>query len=427
MGLFILLIVPLPNPSDALSCGLPPFTESFSQHDLLLHGVLVEKNIDRTSVLGNTDYNRLSTLVFDTISVYKGDHQDQFTIKADLSWDDYYIEGVDYVLFADKKDDYYIRDLCVPDYIAFPQIIQFLDSYPINLATGMGVYSLYDLVTDDDKIRLWNLMDLYNNINRGNTAVLMMKSTGNIHQYSCDFETDLMQAQKFLMDNYVVSQITKETDDYSISTESTLDTNPQTSVITFEGDKLRAEISVLNGKEFGNCFYIYNSKLINKITGEVEINRDGLSRMCYAQDAHELIPYLCPDKISSSIPSTTDHGGGFVDPECHKGHELVDGICKLSFVGSSEPSHTPEKSDEEICSSGTKLVDGVCTVIDNGCEPDMYGNIYCDPLVEDRLTLERFLFEPPIVNGKLTLPIGILILIISIIVVGIFVIIKKRK
>ena len=63
----------------------------------------------------------------------------------------------------------------------------------------------------------------------------------------------------------------------------------------------------------------------------------------------------------------------------------------------------------------------------NTCEPDMYGNLWCDPPVEDRLTLERFLFDPPIVNEKPTLPIGLVILIVSIIAIGVFVIWGKRK
>jgi len=46
------------------------------------------------------------------------------------------------------------------------------------------------------------------------------------------------------------------------------------------------------------------------------------------------------------------------------------------------------------CRTGTVLTNGVCKIIDNGCEPDMYGNVYCDELAEDRLTLNRvFLIE----------------------------------
>lgn len=33
--------------------------------------------------------------------------------------------------------------------------------------------------------------------------------------------------------------------------------------------------------------------------------------------------------------------------------------------------------DNSICGPGTELIDGICNVIDMGCEPDMYGNIYC--------------------------------------------------
>lgn len=84
-------------------------------------------------------------------------------------------------------------------------------------------------------------------------------------------------------------------------------------------------------------------------------------------------------------------------------------------------------TDEDICGTGTVLVDGVCTIIDNGCKPDMYGNIYCDPPIEDRLTLERFLFEPPIIDGKQTIPMGLKILVSSIIFTCIFVAWRKRK
>ena len=331
----------VPNSAKALSCGISPFTESYNRYDLLLHGILIEKNIDRTS-FGNTR-DALSTLVFETITVYKGEHQNRFTVKADLSWDDYYIEGVDYILFADKNSDHYLRDLCVPDYVAFPQMIQFLDAYPLNLAAGIGVHSLRDLVTGDDKIRQDNLLNLYTDINRGNTGIVMMKGMGDNEKYSCNFEMDLKNTEELLVDTYVLSKIKDETTDYSMSIDTALDTNPQTAVVTFDGKTLKAKISVLNGKEFGNCFYVYNSKLINKVTGKTEVNRDNLSRICHGEDAHELIPGLCPDKISSSIPTNQNHGGGFVDPECHEGHIQVNGICKLEL---SEPLTSPHTNEE---------------------------------------------------------------------------------
>ena len=83
IGIIILVVnstASIPNQASALSCILSPFTESFNRHDLLLHGILIEKNIDRTN-LGYTRDGPLSTLVFETITVYKGEHQDQFTIK----------------------------------------------------------------------------------------------------------------------------------------------------------------------------------------------------------------------------------------------------------------------------------------------------------------------------------------------------------
>ncbi|MCH9658045.1 hypothetical protein K0U27_05005 [archaeon] len=345
-----------PNQVGALSCGISPFTESFNRHDLLLHGILVEKNIDR-STFGNIR-DTLSTLVFETITVYKGEHQDQFTIKANLSWDDYYVEGVDYILFADKNGDHYLRDLCVPDYVAFPQMIRFLDAYPLNLAAGVGIHSLRDLVTVDDKIRQENLLNLYTDINRGNTGIVMMKGMGNNEKHSCDFEMDLKQTEELLVDTYVLSKIKDETTDYSMSVDTKLDTHPQTAVVTFDGEKLKAEIFVLNGKEFGNCFYVYNSKLINKVTWETEVNRDNLSRICHGEDAHKLIPDLCPDKISSSIPTNPDHGGGFVDPECHEGHVQVNGVCKLKLSEPLTSPHTYEELDE-ICKNDQTLCERI--------------------------------------------------------------------
>ena len=332
------------NPVNALSCGISPFTESFNRHDLLLHGILIEKNIDRSS-FGNTR-DALSTLVFETITVYKGEHQDRFTIKANLSWDDYYIEGVDYILFADKTGDNYLRDLCVPDYVAFPQMIQFLDAYPLNLAAGMGVHSLRDLVTGDDKIRQDNLLNLYTDINRGNTGIVMMKGMGDNEKYSCDFETDLKNTEELLVDTYVLSKIKDETTDYSMSIDTALDTNLQTAVVTFDGKTLKAEISVLNGKEFGNCFYVYNSKLINKVTGETEVNRDNLSRICHGEDANMNSYLTCVQReYPHQFQQEPDHGGGFVDPECHEGHIQVNGICKLELSKPLASPHTAEELD----------------------------------------------------------------------------------
>ena len=98
-------------PAYGLSCGVSLFSESYERHDLLLHGKLVEKKIpDFLS-------NKHTTLIFDTIKVYKGEFSSSFTIKADLSWDDYYREGEEYILFIDKDENGYFRDLCVSDYL----------------------------------------------------------------------------------------------------------------------------------------------------------------------------------------------------------------------------------------------------------------------------------------------------------------------
>ncbi len=91
----------------------------------MLHGKLVEKEI----LLPVWENQKLTRLTFDTINVYKGEINEIFTIKANLSWDDYYVEGDEYVLFADKDENDYFRDLCVPDYLASPSMIKFLNEY----------------------------------------------------------------------------------------------------------------------------------------------------------------------------------------------------------------------------------------------------------------------------------------------------------
>lgn len=149
MGFFI-------PPSSGLSCGIPLFTESYERHDLLLHGKLVEKNI--------SDFlsNKHTTLIFDTIKVYKGEFSDSFTIKADLSWDDYYREGQDYILFIDKDEYGHHRDLCVPNYLSSPSLIEFLDADYKNPETRY----LYDLLSEDESEDVHTRMSLYTDLNR---------------------------------------------------------------------------------------------------------------------------------------------------------------------------------------------------------------------------------------------------------------------
>lgn len=142
----------------ALSCGVPLFTESYERHDLLLHGKLVEKEL----LFPDSIYSKKTTLTFDTIKVYKGEFSETFTIKADLSWDDYYREGEEYILFADKDGDSYLRELCVPDYLASPSIIEFLD----NPSKNPEMSSLYDIPQGSELEDIDIRMNTYSDLNR---------------------------------------------------------------------------------------------------------------------------------------------------------------------------------------------------------------------------------------------------------------------
>ena len=156
-------------PAYGLSCGVPLFAESYERHDLLLHGKLAEKKIpDFLS-------NKHTTLIFDTIKVYKGEFSSSFTIKADLSWNDYYLEGEEYVLFIDKDENGYFRDLCVPDYLTSQSIIEFLDTDYKN----PEIRSLYDLLSGDELEDIDIRTTTYSDLNRAE----IRNGAGNLGSY----------------------------------------------------------------------------------------------------------------------------------------------------------------------------------------------------------------------------------------------------
>ena len=295
------IVLVLPNQAFSLSCGITPFEEAYKRHDLLLHGKLIEKNTPPM-------VTKTTTLIFEKINVYKGEHQDKFTVKADLSWDDYYREGEEYVLFADKKGDHHYRDLCVGDYIVTKEIVKFLDDYVEGKTTGHNVFHLYDLVSSFEMKQLESKMNLYSQINRGNDFLNNLMNEKAKHDYSCDFETDLKQAEKLFADNvYVFNKLRDNNSDYTIAVDATLSTNPQTGLVVIESSKHKAIISILNSPHFENCFFVYDQQLIDKTTGELDVHRNNLDTMCSADNAILILPDLCkPKTITSFINPAVD-------------------------------------------------------------------------------------------------------------------------
>ena len=294
----IVLIVP--NQAFALSCGIPSFEEAYNRHDLLLHGKLVEKN---TPPL----VTKTTTLVFETINVYKGEYHDKFTVKADLSWDDYYREGEEYVLFADKQEDHYYRDLCVSDYIAAKEIVKFLDDYVEGKTTGNNVFRLYDLVSIFEMRQLESKMNLYSQINRGNDFLNNLLNEKAEHGYSCDFETDLKNAERLFADNvYVFNKLRDTSSDYIITTDATLSTNPQTGLVVIESQKHKAVISILNSPHFENCFFVYDQQLVDKTIDELDVHRNSLETICSADNATRILPDLCKTKTITGFINPVD-------------------------------------------------------------------------------------------------------------------------
>ena len=165
MGIIIVASLQAAPQTSALSCGVPLFSESYEKHDLLLHGKLVEKNI-----VSFWENQKLTTLTFETINVYKGESDNTFSIKANLSWDDFYVQGEEYVLFADRDENGYFRDDCVPNYIASPSIIKFLDNYSSENILTSDVRSLYDIVRGFERDELDMKINQYSNQNRENST-----------------------------------------------------------------------------------------------------------------------------------------------------------------------------------------------------------------------------------------------------------------
>ena len=297
------IVLVVPNQTFALSCGIPSFEEAYKRHDLLLHGKLVEKS-------NPTLVKKTTTLIFETINVYKGEHQDKFTVKADLTWDDYYREGEEYVLFADKEKDHYYRDLCVSDYIVTKEIVKFLDDYAEGNATGHNVFLLYDLVSNFEMKQLESKMNLYSQINRGNSFLNSLMNEKAEHGYSCDFEADLRQAEQLFEENvYVFNKLKQSNSDYTVTTDATMSTNPQTGVVTIDSHNHKAIVSILNSQHFENCFFVYDQKLIDKTTGELDVHRNNLNAMCSADNATEILPDLCKPKNTIGLTSAVDNFG----------------------------------------------------------------------------------------------------------------------
>lgn len=151
----------------ALSCAVPNFAESFDRHDLLLHGKLVEKEL----LFPESENLKTTALTFDTIKVYKGDFSKNYTITANLSWDDHYREGEKYVLFADKDENGYLRELCVGDFVSSPSIIKFLDEFLLDSSIADDVLSLYDVVRGFERDDLDIRINQYSSLNRGEIPV----------------------------------------------------------------------------------------------------------------------------------------------------------------------------------------------------------------------------------------------------------------
>ena len=319
---------------NALSCAIPPFTEAFDGHDLLLHGTLTDKQpTNQRGLVG-----QLTMLTFDAIKVYKGEQKDTFQIKADLSHDDFYRIGGDYVLFADKDDGndggIYLRDLCMSNYVSAKKITGFLDEYVSNPSVGEGIYDLHDVVGFPDLYALDAKIQTYIELNRGDKILERIKQEGlkNDDVDSCDFAKAIKDSPKSLLDhNGMVNHFVEENPAYEVMGGSiNLDANPQTGKITYVGEDELLEVSAMNAEVIGNCFFVYNLKVIDKNTNKVQRNIDSQEIICMAENSRELFPDFCPNK-SQKFPKIVEDNDSILTTSSY-GHEWILKIILLSSV-----------------------------------------------------------------------------------------------
>lgn len=165
--------------------------------------------------------------------------------------------------------------------------------------TGHNVFRLYDLVSIFEMIQIESKMNLYSQVNRGNDFLNNLMNEKAEYNYSCDFETDLKQAKKLFADNvYVFNKLRDSSSDYTITTDATLSTDPQTGLVVIESQKHKAIISILNSPHFENCFFVYDQQLVDKSTGELDVHRNNLDTMCSADNATAILPNLCKSKTT---------------------------------------------------------------------------------------------------------------------------------
>ena len=161
---------------------------------------------------------------------------------------------------------------------------------------------LYDVASDFEMEELASKMDLYTKINRGNNFLNSLINEKDDYIYSCDFEADVRQAEKLFADDvYVFNKLRQNSSDYTITTGVTLSTNPQTGTVVVESQQHKAVISILNSPHFGNCFFVYDQRLIDKTTGELDVHRDSLEIMCSAENATAVLPDLCKPRQTAGI------------------------------------------------------------------------------------------------------------------------------
>ena len=228
-------------------------------------------------------------------------------------------------MFADKQEDHYYRDLCVSDYIAAKEIVKFLDDYADGKTAGNDVFRLYDLVSRSEMRQLESKMNLYSQINRGNDFLNNLLNEKAEHGYSCDFEADLKNAERLFADNvYVFNKLRDASSDYTITTDATLSTDPQTGLVVIESQIHKAVISILNSPHFENCFFVYDQQLVDKSIDELDVHRNSLKTICSADNATAILPDLCKPK---SITGFIDSADGL------ESQEILYAILILTIFG----------------------------------------------------------------------------------------------
>ena len=105
--------------AQALSCAIPELGAEYDKADYVLHGKVIEKNYL------TWDY-QMPAVTFQMIQSFKGEVYENITVTVNESWDYFFEEGYEYIIFVKRNEMSLEIDPCSPKAHAFQSTIDIM-------------------------------------------------------------------------------------------------------------------------------------------------------------------------------------------------------------------------------------------------------------------------------------------------------------